>query len=123
MVVGAGDACPSGSLTYSLRGFGKGARRQLSLQVWMWAGAAKEQSLVGTFDAGPKGKKWAILRHPFELCDVRQERWQTCHAGNGRLCLCHEEGQLVPCSSKQGRIVVRGLGRHPGTGRGNGIWC
>lgn len=53
MVV-VGDVCAPACLTGSLKGFGKGARRRLRLQVWMWAGSAEEQLLVRAFGAGPE---------------------------------------------------------------------
>lgn len=33
----------------------------------MWAGTA-EWLLLGTFGAGPGGKTWDILKHPYEFC-------------------------------------------------------
>lgn len=58
------DVCAPGCLTCSLEGFGKGERRGMSLQVWMWAETAEEDILVVTFGAGPEGKTWVILGHP-----------------------------------------------------------
>lgn len=46
-VVDVGDVCAPGCFSCCLEGFGKGERRGLSLQVWMWAGAAEKYLLVG----------------------------------------------------------------------------